>query len=336
MFLKELTELSGVSGNEYKVRNFIKKKLEEIDCNYTVDKLGNIIAHNVGNKKINKTIMLAAHMDEVGFIVTGIDESGFIKFKSVGGIDDRILIAKVVEIGENRINGVIGSKPVHLMSKDERGKPQSIDKLYIDIGSISKDETEKIVKIGDYISFKSKYVEFGENMIKAKALDDRIGCCILLRILKEKLDLDFYVAFTVMEEVGLIGAKVAAYNISPDYSIVLEGTISADMPEVDEHEKVTRIGCGPAISIMDRTTLYDLNLIEHIQEVAKTNNIPCQIRQSTSGGNDAGVIHTNKSGSKVLSISVPCRYIHSPVSVVSKLDYENTFNLIVNVIKEFI
>lgn len=334
MFLKELTELSGVSGNEYEVRNFIKRKLEEMDCNYTVDKLGNIIAHNIGNKKNNKTIMLATHMDEIGFMVTGIDESGFIKFKSVGAIDERILVSKVVEIGESKINGVLGSKPIHLMSKDERGKPQSIEKLYIDIGSISKFDTEKIVKIGDYVSFKSNYVEFGDNMIKAKALDDRIGCSILLKLLKEKLDIDFYVAFTVMEEVGSIGAKVAAYNVTPDFSIVLEGTISADMPEVEEHEKVTKIGYGPAISIMDSTTLYDLKLVEHVQEVAKTNNIPWQIRKGTFGGNDAGVIHTTKSGSKVVSISVPCRYIHSPVSVVSKLDYENTYKLIVNFIKE--
>ncbi len=332
MFLKELTELSGVSGNEYEVRNFIKKKLDEIECSYTIDKLGNIIAHNIGNKKF-RTIMLAAHMDEVGLIVTDIDDNGFIKFKSVGGIDDRILIAKVVEIGENKINGVIGSKPIHLMSKDERGKPLDIDNLYIDIGSTSKNETKEIVNIGDYISFKSNYIEFGENMVKAKALDDRIGCSILLRLLKEKINIDFYAVFTVMEEVGLIGAKVAANNVSPDYSIILEGTISADMPEVEEHEKVTRIGYGPAISIMDRTTLYDLNLVKQIQNISKLNNIPYQIRQGTSGGNDAGVIHTTKSGSKVVSISVPCRYIHSPVSVISKLDYENTYNLIIKVIE---
>ena len=180
MFLKELTELSGVSGCEYEVRNFIKHKLSEMGCGFYVDKLGNIIAHNKGRK--NKTIMVAAHMDEVGLIISNIDSDGFIKFKAVGGIDQRVLNSKAVFVGENKIPGVIGSKAVHLMTGQEKESSLPIDKLYIDIGTSSKAETEKLVNIGDYVSFNSGYQEFGNNLIKAKALDDRTGCSIILEL----------------------------------------------------------------------------------------------------------------------------------------------------------
>ncbi|WP_313345614.1 M42 family metallopeptidase [Sedimentibacter sp.] len=325
MFLKELTELSGVSGNEYEVRNYIKNKLKEIDCDFYVDKLGNVIAHNKGKK--NKTIMVAAHMDEVGLIVSHIDSDGFIKFQAVGGIDQRVLNSKVVIIGENKITGVIGSKAVHLMKHDEREKSIPIDKLYIDIGTDSKSETEKLVNIGDYITFKSDYVEFGEDLIKAKALDDRAGCSALLELLNMKLDADFYGVFTVMEEVGCRGAQTAAYSLDPDFSIVLEGTVSADMPEVKDHSKVTSIGKGATISLMDSSTLYDIDEVRKVEKIALENNIPYQLRKSSAGGNDAGPIHKAKNGSKVVAISIPCRYIHSSVNVASINDYNSVVQL---------
>ncbi|HHZ01867.1 MAG TPA: M42 family metallopeptidase [Tissierellia bacterium] len=332
MFLKELTELSGVSGYEYEVRNYIKNKLKEIDCEYYIDKLGNVIAHNKGRK--NKTIMVAAHMDEVGLIVRQIDSKGLIKFEAVGGIDQRVLNSKVVLVGDNKIPGVIGSKAVHLMSKEERGKSLPIDKLYIDIGTDSKEETEKLVSIGDYVSFKSDYVEFGDNMIKGKALDDRVGCSILLELLSMKLDADFYGVFTVMEEVGLRGAETAAYQLEPDLGIVLEGTVSADMPEVEDYYKTTIIGKGAALSIMDNATVYDIDVVREVAKIAEDNNIQYQYRTSGAGGNDAGAIHKTKKGAKVVSISIPCRYIHSSVSVASKNDYENVLRLTKEVILE--
>ncbi len=325
MFLKELTELSGVSGCEYEVRNYIKNKLNEIGCDYYTDKLGNVIAHNKGKK--NKTIMVAAHMDEVGLIVSYIDSNGFIKFQAVGGIDHRVLNSKVVEVGENKINGVIGSKAVHLMSAEERGKAVPIDKLYIDIGVNSKEEAEKLVSIGDYVSFKSEYIEFGNNMIKAKSLDDRVGCSAILELLSMKLDVDFYGVFTVMEEVGCRGAYTAAYALEPDLGIILEGTICADMPEVDEHSKATIIGKGAAISLMDYSTVYDIDTVRNVVKTAEDNNIPYQYRKTSSGGNDAGPIHKNKNGAKVIAISVPCRYIHSSVNVASKDDYNSVVAL---------
>lgn len=332
MFLKELTELSGVSGCEYEVRNYIKSKLSEMGCEYYVDKLGNIIAHNKGRK--NKTIMVAAHMDEVGLIVNHIDSDGFIKFRAVGGIDQRVLNSKVVLVGEKKIPGVIGSKAVHLMSADERGKSISIDKLYIDIGSDSKSETEKLVSIGDYITFKSDYVEFGDNMIKAKALDDRAGCSMILELLNMKLDADFYGVFTVMEEVGLRGAETAAYQLEPDLGIVLEGTVCADMPEVEDYDKSTIVGKGAALSLMDGTTVYDIDVVRSVAKIAEDNNILYQYRRSSSGGNDAGVIHKAKKGAKVVAISVPCRYIHSAVNVASKIDLDNVLKLAKEVILE--
>ena len=332
MFLNELTELSGVSGCEYEVRNYIKGKLSEMGCEFYVDKLGNIIAHNKGKK--NKNIMLSAHMDEVGLIVSNIDSDGFIKFKAVGGIDQRVLNSKVVVIGENKIPGVIGSKAVHLMSEEERGSSLPIDKLYIDIGTSTKEETEKVVNIGDYAAFKSDYVEFGNNMIKAKALDNRAGCSIILELLSQNLDADFYGVFTVMEEVGLRGAETAAYQLEPDLGIVLEGTVCADMPEVDEHESSTFIGKGAVLSMMDSATIYDIETVRSAAKIAEDNNITYQYRRSTSGGNDAGVIHKTKRGAKVVAISVPCRYIHSSISVASKNDIDSVLKLTKQVIIE--
>ncbi|MGD9567857.1 MAG: M42 family metallopeptidase [Sedimentibacter sp.] len=332
MFLKELTELSGVSGCEYEVRNYIKNKLKEIGCEYYVDKLGNVIAHNEGKK--NKTIIVAAHMDEVGLMVSHIDSDGFIKFQTVGGIDQRVLNSKVVLVGENKIPGVIGSKAVHLMSTEERGKSIPIDKLYIDIGTYSKSETEKLVSIGDYVTFKSDYVEYGEGLIKAKALDDRAGCSALLELLSMKLDADFYGVFTVMEEVGCRGAQTAAYQLDPDYAIVLEGTVCADMPEVKDYSKVTLIGKGAALSLMDNSTLYDIEEVRNVENIALKNNIPYQLRGSSSGGNDAGAIHKTKEGAKVVAISIPCRYIHSSVNVASINDYQSVVSLAKAVILE--
>ena len=326
MFLKDLTLLSGVSGCEFEVRNYIKKKLEEIGCEYKIDKLGNVVAHNKGSKN-SKKIMIAAHMDEVGLVVSSIDDGGFIKFKTVGGIDNRVLNSKLVEVGEKKIPGVIGSKAIHLMSEEERGASIPVKSLYIDIGSNSKESTEAKVSIGDYVTFKSDYIDFGYNLIKAKALDDRVGCSAILELLSMKLDIDFYACFTVMEEVGLIGAKVVADLIEPDYAIVLEGTVSADMPEVKDKDKVTVIGKGPAISLMDSSTIYNIDDVNFVAELAKKNNIPYQYRRGNSGGNDAGAIHTRKAGCKVVAFSVPCRYIHSPISVASKDDYENVVKL---------
>lgn len=327
MLLRKLTEASGVSGNEKEVRDIIITEIKDYVDEIKIDKIGNIIAYKKGRIESPK-VMIAAHMDEVGLMINRIDESGLLKFTPVGGIDQRILVSKHVKVGKNKINGVIGAKPIHLQKKSEWKKAIDYHDLYIDIGVINKEEAEKFVKIGEYASFASNYVEFGDNMVKAKALDDRVGCSILINLLKSNTELSIHAAFTVMEEVGLIGAGPAAYQIEPDIGIVLEGTTCSDVSDVDSHMQATELGKGPAISLMDRTTYFDNNLRKLIVEAAEKNEIPYQFRRTTFGGNDSGKIHTSKVGCITATISVPCRYIHSPISVMNKNDYENANKLL--------
>lgn len=327
MLLKKLTEAAGVSGNEKEVRNIIIKEIKNYVDDLKVDRLGNIIAFKKGTHNSEK-LMIAAHMDEVGLIITDISEGGLLKFSTVGGIDKRILLSKPVLIGDNKILGVIGSKPIHLQKKDEREKALDIEDLYIDIGVDSKEKAESHVKVGDYVTFDSKYIEFGDGLIKAKALDDRVGCNLLIELIKNTQDVSFYAVFTVMEEVGLIGAGPVAYRVNPDISIILEGTLCYDVPNLDSHLIPTYLNKGPAISLMDKTTIFNKELREKIVKIAEDNSIPYQYRKSSMGGNDSGKIHVSKSGSVTATVSVPCRNIHSPASVMSKKDYCNTLKLL--------
>ncbi len=328
MLLKKLTEAIGVSGGEHEVRSVIVKEItDKVDHMY-IDKIGNIIAYKKGNKNPNKRVMLSAHMDEVGLIVVNIEDSGLIKFKSVGGIDPRVLLSKIVYIGENFISGVIGTKAIHLQEIEERKKALKIKDLYIDIGTSNKEETENLINIGDYIAFNSKYIEFGNNLIKAKALDDRVGCAILIEMLDKEYDFSLYTIFTVQEEVGLRGAKVAAFHVNPDIALVVEGTTCSDVPGTESHEYATRLGEGPAISIMDAASYSDKDIAKTLYQIGIDNNIPVQYKKTTFGGNDSGAIHLTKEGIRTGAISIPCRYIHSPSSVMNKNDYYNCIKII--------
>lgn len=334
MLLKELTELSGVSGNENEVRNFIKNEVLKLSDNVKIDKMGNVIAFKKGKSPKYK-VMLSAHMDEVGFMVTGYGEGGVLKFKSVGGIDDRILPGKRVLVGEKKIPGVIGSKAVHLQDASERSNAITIKKMYIDIGAEKKEEAEKLVSIGDYVVFHSLYRELGKDIIKAKALDDRVGCAILIEALKGSYEFDLYACFTVQEEVGLRGSEVAAYEVEPDLALVIEGTTCSDIPGAPEYEYSTVLGDGAALTIMDRTAYGNKKLVDYIYKTANNNIIPVQYKKTTSGGNDAGKIQLSKKGVSVASISVPCRYIHSPVSLMSRKDFESVQALVIRVLNDF-
>ncbi len=322
MFLRELTELSGVSGCEFEVRNYIKDKLSEIGCEFRIDKIGNIIAHNKGSFN-DKSTVITAHMDEVGLVIYDINQEGFIKFKTVGDIDPIVLNSKIVKIGKNKIIGVIGSNPIHLMSIGERGKPLEIDSLYIDIGVKSREEAVKYVHIGDYATFKSDYTEFGESQIKAKALGSRAGCAAILEILKIKPDIDFYGIFTVMKEVGSRGAYTSTYSLEPDLVVTLDETECADIPNVKEYNKFTELGKGVAISFVDDGTIYDISLIKKYMRLANDNNIQFQVKKSASGTNDSRAVHTEKNGVKVFPVLLPCRYTRSNVSVADKNDYKS-------------
>lgn len=331
MLLKRLTDASGVSGNEKEVRDLIVSEIKDHVKDIKIDRIGNIIAYKEG-KKGDINLAVAAHMDEVGLMVKGIDNSGLIKFAPIGGMDARILVSKQVIVGKKKINGVIGAKAIHMQKPDERKRALSIDDLYIDIGCNTKEEAEKLVHIGDYIVFSSEYVEFGKNRVKAKALDDRAGCAMLIELLKNDLPVNITGVFTVQEEIGLRGAEVAANQVDSDLAIILEGTTCSDIIKVEPHLQVTELDKGPAISIMDRTSIYNKKFVDMLVKAAKENEIPWQYRRSTFGGNDAGKFHTAKAGTPCVSIAVPCRYIHSPVSVLSKDDYENCKKLLVKFI----
>lgn len=333
MLIRELTSLNGISGNEKEVRDYIINKINGLCDSIKVDSIGNIIAFKKGNNSKFK-VMLSAHMDEVGFIVSGHTEKGFLKFKAVGGIDDRILPGKRVLVGDKRKCGVIGIKPIHQQEKEERTRIQKLKNMYIDIGADSREEAEKLAPLGEFIAFDSEYIEFGNGCIKAKALDDRVGCAVLIEALKHGFEFDLYACFTVQEEVGLRGSQVAAYNVMPDIALVIEGTTCADVPNVEPFEYSTVLGNGAALTIMDRTCYCDKEFVQFLHEVAVKNNIKVQYKQTTTGGNDAGKIQRNGTGVKIASISVPCRYIHSPVSVMSRSDFECVERLTISALYE--
>lgn len=339
MLLKKLTELHGVSGSEEEVRDFIKAEAAQYADEIRIDSIGNLIALKRGKKSKNGSnnykIMLSAHMDEVGLIVVGHEDNGMIKFKDIGGILDRILPGKRVLVGEKKIPGVIGCKTIHLQDKDERQNNFKMKNLYIDIGAEKKDEAEKLAPLGEYIAFDSDYIEFGDDCIKAKALDDRVGCAVMLEALKGEYSFDLYTCFTVQEEVGLRGAEVAAFQVEPDIALILEGTTCSDVPDVEDQDYSTLLGGGAALTIMDRTSYCDRNLVSFIHDIAKKKSISVQFKKTTTGGNDAGRIQRSRSGVKVASISVPCRYIHSPVSVMNRKDYESVGNIIKLTLNEF-
>lgn len=332
MLLKNLSELNGTSGDERLVRNFLHQHLEPFVETINVDKMGNLIATNNGHLA-GPRVMITAHMDEVALMIMEITNEGFLKFQPVGGIDPRILVAKPVQINESLV-GVIGAKAIHLQKRSERQKALSFDQLYIDIGAKSKEDAAKQVKLGDYAYFMTKCEPFGEGLCKGKAFDDRVGCAILVELLKKTYDFPLVAAFTVQEEVGLRGAKVAAYHIAPDFAIVIEGTVAADVADREEQGWVTELGQGPACSLMDRTTLYNPQLIQWVTELARQKGIPLQFRRGASGGNDAGPIHVSKAGIPTIVLSVPCRYIHSFASVISVKDYSACVNLVDELLKE--
>lgn len=335
MLLKKLTEASGLSGNEKDVRDIIINEVRDYVDDIRTDKIGNLIVYKKGKKLEGKKLMIAAHMDEIGLLVKDIDSKGLLKFMTVGGIDKRILVSKVVNIGDKKIPGVIGAKPIHLQKKDESSKVLDLDELYIDIGAKSKEDAQNHVAIGDYVSFATEYEEFGDGHIKTKAIDDRVGCALLIELIKSDLDVEFYGAFTVMEEVGLVGAGPVAYWIKPDYALILEGTLCYEMPELESHLIPTKLGEGPAISVIDRTTIYDSSFRNWIVKIAEKHNIPYQYRKTNMGGTDSGKIHTSGSGCITAGISVPTRYIHSPSSVICKKDYDNTLALLESILQEY-
>ena len=331
MLLKELSESFGVSGHEGPVRQCILEAIKGLTDEHSVDALGNLIAFKRGSAEApRRKIMVTAHMDEVGVMVVYIEREGSLRFRPVGGIDDRVLLSKKVLIGDNRVPGVIGVKPVHLLEAKERNQVLQVKDMSIDIGALSKEEAERLVKLGDYAAFDVAFSELGGDLhtVKGKAFDDRAGCVALVELLKGNYAVDLHAVFTVQEEVGLRGAQVAAYALAPDVAFVLEGTICDDLPKKRDVSPTTTLGAGPAITVMDRSVVADRRLLTLLIEAAQSEGIPYQFKQPGVGGTDAGAIHLARQGIPSAVVAVPSRYIHSPVCLLSLNDLENTVHLV--------
>lgn len=331
--LHDLCLIDGVSGYEDKVRDYIKKQVEKY-CDTSVDARGNLICFKKGGSKPNSKIMLSAHMDEVGFIVTYIEDSGLIRISNVGGIDTRVAVGKPV-ILESGVPGVIGAKPIHLLESGEIEKSLKMDDLYIDIGASTREEAEQDVSLGDMVVFSSTFEELGEHKVKGRAMDNRAGCAILMTLLRKKLKYDIHVVFTTLEEIGGGSAGNAAFSIKPDIGIIVETTCAADVPNVSESEQSTTQGNGPALSFKDGKTVYDIDLYKRALHLAKKKEIPCQPKRGVSGGNESRFVQDAANGARVLAVSVPGRYIHSPSCVVDKRDIKNTTLLLEALVDNF-
>ena len=326
--LKELCLIDGVSGDETAVREAVIEKIKDVCDDYHTDNLGSLICFKKGRKTPAKKLMICAHMDEVGFIVTAINGDGTLAFDMVGGVDPSVTIGRQVRVGKERISGVAGSTAVHNLSKERREKAPKMSEMYIDIGADSKEDAEKYVSLGDCVYFCSEFVQLGERRIRSKAIDDRAGCAMMIRLMHEELEYDTYFVFNVQEEIGLRGSRVSATAVAPDFAIVLESTTAADIDGADGAKKVCSLGGGPVVSFMDRSTVYDKELYRLAFDLAKEENIPCQTKTRVAGGNDAGAIHISGTGVRTIAVSVPCRYLHSPSSVIETADLESSYTLV--------
>jgi len=327
--LERLTNACSVSGDEGEVRSIVLDEVRPHADEVRVDHLGNVLVTKSGKSKKALRVMLAAHMDEIGFMLTHNEDrdDGIFRIEAIGGVHVAYLPGKPVLVGKEHVPGVIGAKPVHLTTADERRNALSIDSLRIDVGPGNSSK----VKVGDRAAFATQFSRIGPSL-RAKALDDRLGVATLIELIKHAPpNIELRAAFTVQEEVGLRGAKVAAYSLEPDLAIALDSTPANDMPAWDDDENTrynTRLGAGPAIYLADSATLSDPRLVRHLEQTAAVYGIPYQLRQPGGGGTDAGIIHKQRAGIPSISVSVPGRYLHTPVSLARLSDWENTLALL--------
>ena len=331
MLLEQLSNAFGPSGCEDEVRRLLARALHDKVDDLQTDALGNLIAFKKGTGSEPRIkVMVDAHTDEVGLMITRIEKNGLLGFRPVGGVDARLLMAKGVVVGEKRLPGVIIAPPIHLTKPEQLKQVVKIDQMVIDIGASSADAAKGLVKIGEYAAFDTRFEvlhEDGLRTVKGKAFDDRAGCAVAAALADGEYAVDLYLSFSAQEETGLRGAQVAAYRIEPDLAFALEGTICDDMPKKEDVSPTTELGKGPAISIMDRSFVADQRLVRLLIDQAEANGIPYQFKQPWAGGTDAGAIHLSKAGVPSVAVSVPSRYIHSPVSMASLNDFDHTVAL---------
>jgi len=333
--LKKLTELGGISGRETQVAAFLKSQLSRCADSITTDTLGNLIVYKKGTSA--KNLLLCAHMDEVGLMVRFIDEGGFLRFTTVGGIDPRTLLAQRVHLHtkEGILPGVIGTKPAHITTLADRAAAIPVSDLFIDVG-LPAVEVKKYVEVGDWAVLDRPYSEMSGGIVCAKALDNRAGVFILaelLRLMKNPF-YNIYGVFTVQEEVGARGAATAAYGVKADISLCLDTTGAADIPSVRPQDYIVRLGGGVGITALDARSITPVGLLEALKEICRTNRIPYQVRVAPRGGTDAGAVHLSKTGVLSCGLSLPTRNIHSNVEMVAKRDIEAMFALTACVAKE--
>ncbi len=327
--IEMLSTARGTSGDEETIRSLIYNEIKNIpNCEFKTDNAGNLIVRKTGLSEPKNRLMFSAHMDEVGFIITNIDESGFLKFSSIGSVDTRVSIGKRVLVGRDGVPGLIGSKAIHLVGKDEFDKVSDLDDLYIDIGADSKDEADKLVKLGDRAVFDTDFALFGDGLIMGRVLDDRVGCAVLMELLKKDTEYSFTVCFTTREEIGGNGACAAAFGVDPDIAVVVESTTAGDIGGVSPDKYVCEQGRGPVVSFMDKGTVYDMELYHFVMDTAEENAIPTQTKHGVFGGNDAAEIHKTRAGIRPVAVSVPTRYIHSPAATAKVSDIENCLKLL--------
>lgn len=325
--LKTLCCLSGVSGNEDEVRDYILERAMPFADAISTDAMGNLLVYKKGAVQREKTPMLCAHMDEVGLIVTYITEEGYLRFDTIGSIDRRVLIGKKVYVGANRVRGVIGIRAYHLVDKEEEQKFPKLETLYIDIGADSREAANQLVKLGDTAVFDDNVLEFGEGLLKAKALDSRIGCAVLLRLLETELPCDTWFAFTVQEHVGLRGAEIAARQLIPATALVFDGIPAADLPGISETNRICALGKGPVLPFMDKGTIYTPALVGKVTDLAERSGVVWQGKSKVTGRTEAAAIQKSGIGVRTALIGCPVRYMNTPTSVGNCSDFETVFEL---------
>ena len=337
-YLEKLTNANGISGYEREIAKIMEDKLRPTNNNIYYDNIGSLIVHKEGT---GPKVMLAAHLDEVGFLVKDIDDNGFIKFIPVGGWWNQVLLGQKVCInGQNKkIYGVIGSKPPHVLSMEQRKQPVEIKDMFIDVGVYSKKEVLELgINIGDMITpVGDLSIMNNEDFIMAKALDNRIGCYIVTKIMErladQTLNIDLYGVATVQEEIGLRGAKTSSNLINPDIAIAIDTGIAGDTPGMTRDDSMSKLGEGLQMIVMDRTTFGHVNLRKKLEEIAKEKNIKYQLDFTPGGGTDAGEMHLTHDGALGISLSVATRYIHSHLSIINKKDVDNLIDLMVEFCK---
>ena len=320
--LKELCALFGPSGCEDEVRAYIRREAEPYADEIIESRHGDLMILKHGKTQIKHTVMLAAHMDEVGVIVRSVTEDGFLRFAFVGGVDRRVALGRKVFLGDSRIPGIIGMKPIHLTTQEERKSLPKVKDLYIDIGASSREEAEALVEPGDYGCFAPGMTELQNGLVRSKAIDDRIGCAIMLELICEDLPVDTWFAFTVQEEIGSRGAFGAAFTVNPEIAMVLEGTSAADVLGRENDARVCVPLNGPVLSLVDKGSVYDRDLFRLLRSLADEKGTGWQVKTRLAGTTDARAFQRTLGGCRVCGVSAPVRYIHSPSCVGNVRDFE--------------